>query len=292
MSTVYGNSTIDNPTWLQLNEQPADSGIFISTNQLLVADDIDDVFSNSQTPSDDGFNDRTHKIALDGEVKVKYPRDEESWLFKGMTVAATSTVHVIPIIMRTAAATNGGSPVMITADVRERLEKARARYAQVGVNVTWSEPEVCDPPSGVNLLNGLTVRTNNSDHVLAREAKDIIEACGTIGTTTDIHIFYVTFLDVGTENPPGGMAVTREWFNQPSEAPYLYNIFIKADSNPEGAGYALAHEMGHLLNNPNHASEKWRLMHEEIDLNGVFGSRRFVTSEAVNIHGDPHVHNP
>lgn len=43
--------------------------------------------------------------------------------------------------------------------------------------------------------------------------------------------------------------------------------------------------------NPNHASEKWRLMHEEIDVNGALGTRRFVTSEADNIHGDMHVHN-
>ena len=198
------------------------------------------------------------------------------------------TVHVIPIILRNKLADNNGYPVMSVDEVLKRLGRTQKRFAQVGIDVTWETPVVCDPPSGVDLSDGLTVRTNENDHVLAPEARTLVDVCGTTNTIEDIHIFYVTSLDAGTDNPPGGMAVTSNWFSGPAEAPYLYNVFIKTSPWPEWTGCALAHELGHLLGNPYHAPEKWRVMHGGIDLSGVCGSRRFVTGEETNMYGDSH----
>ncbi|MBR4189880.1 MAG: hypothetical protein IKQ55_07965 [Kiritimatiellae bacterium] len=85
----------DDPTGIQLHEEPANSGTFVSTNQLLVADDIDDDFSNSLVPGDDAGNDRTHRIGLGGRVYVRYPWMGDVCAVKEIEVRAEKTVNVI-----------------------------------------------------------------------------------------------------------------------------------------------------------------------------------------------------
>ncbi len=289
LSTDSGEDGEDDPNGIMLFEEPDGSGIFVSTNLLLVADDIDDDFSNGYVSLDDTANDRTHKIALDGKVLVQYEPEEDTWMAREISVDKKRTVHVIPVILRDKPEANNGYPVMSVDEVLKRLGRTQKRFAQVGIDVTWETPVVYDPPAGVDLSDGLTVRTNENDHVLAPEARTLVDVYGTTNTIEDIHIFYVTSLDSGTDNPPGGMAVTSNWFSGPAEAPYLYNVFIKTSPWPEWTGCALAHELGHLFGNPYHASEKWRVMHGGIDLSGVCGSRRFVTGEESNMYGDSHV---
>ena len=180
------SETIDNPTWLQLNEQPADSGVFISTNQLLVSDDIDDDFSNSQVPADEGFNDRTHKIALGGQVMVQYEPEEDTWMQTEIPVNKEKMVHIIPVILRDDI---GGQAAVTVNQAAEFFDLACQRFAQVGVGITWSSPVVCDPPTGVDLSDGLTVRYANDSTNLADEAKALISGLGTAGNPDDIHVF-------------------------------------------------------------------------------------------------------
>lgn len=282
----------DDLTGIELHEEPFDSGTFLSTNQLLVVDDIDDDFSNSQVPDDDAGNDRTHRVSARGKVHVRYPWTGAALAEKEIGVRNDKAVHVIPVIMRVAT-TNGLAPVMTAQQVHQRLDIARQRYAQVGVDLTWSEPEICDQPEGVDLLDGLLVRASTNSHVLAVEARSAIIGVGTYSNMTDIHLVYVNRLVIGDGDQPDGTAVASYWYYPPSEANYLNNIFMSADltQGPERDGCVIAHELGHLLgNNQHNTQETWRLMYEHIKMNGVTGSRRFGNQEEINIRGDSHVH--
>ena len=287
LATVTNDcDTIDEPTGLLLYEEPENSGVFISTNLLLVADDIDDDFHNGYIPPDDVNNDRTHKIALDGKVLVQYEPDEDTWMQTEIPVNKEKTVHFMPVILRDDTLANGGEAVMSETEVKQRLEIARNRFAQLGIDLSWSDPVVCDPPIGVDLSDGLTVRTNRNSHFLADEAKAAIAGVGTVGNTNDIHLIYANFLPIDTNRFAGGSTVTGSWYSSPSEAPYLCNIFMSRAPNAEESGYAIAHEFGHLLGNDDHAPETWRVMHEKVFLSNVCGSRRFSQEEYSRMSGD------
>ena len=197
------------------------------------------------------------------------------------------TVHIIPIILRVAT-TNGLQPVVTEQHVHQLLFIARQRYAQVGVDLTWSDPEACDPPAGVNLLDGLTVRTNKNDRWLTTEAKAAIDGISTIGGSTNIHFVYVNQVKIGNSTYPGS-SVAKYWYEDASEVAYRDNFFIGVGYPELGTGYAIAHELGHILTNDDHVPYPWRLMHDIIKMTGVTGSRRLGTAEEAAIRGESHV---
>ena len=284
----------DDETPIDLLEQPEDSGIFISTNQLLVVDDIDDDFANVNVPWDDERNDRTHRASLGGMIRVGYPEGEAPLVTKEISVAKTGTVHVIPIILDFPA---GSTNFVFEWEVAGYLQIAQKRFAQVGIDLTWDYPVTCPPPAGVDLTDGLTLRTNKLSRFLTDEAKAAIAGVGTAGNTNDIHLIWVNDLVLGSDDPPAGSSVSKYWYSSPSEEPYLYNIFMNGASghDSERVGGEIAHELGHLLGDiAAHAEEVWRLMHNGIILDGVKGSRRFVSSEETQIwtQGNAHVHGP
>ena len=278
-------------TGLDLTEEPANSGVFLSTNLLLMADNTDDGFSNTQVPDDTDWNDRTHKIALGGTLWAWYQTSEGTSCSNGLTVNVEGTCHVIPVILRNMAATNGGEPVVSIATVESAMEIACERYAQVGIKLTWDTPVVSDPPSGVNLSDGLTVRTNENTRWLAEEAKSAIAGVGTVDNLTDIHLIFVPSLYAG-EVTPTGSSVAGYWYTNSVDQAYLFNAFLKNAPTLESFGAAIAHEIGHLLTNAGHAPNScpWRLMYKKITSTDVTGQRRFVAAEETLIRGNDHVH--
>ena len=74
--------------------------------------------------------------------------------------------------------------------------------------------------------------------------------------------------------------------NVEADDPYLVNAFVANNASLPYAGYALAHELTHILTNAGHGggSLKWRLMLEgAVDLVGPTGSRRLSSDEASTI---------
>lgn len=279
----------DDSNGIELHEQSANSGIFISTNLLLVADDIDDDFSGSGVPADDILNDRTHKVAVNGKVRVRYPGTDDAWTEKEVPVDKSGSIRIIPIILRTAVGESGTTPIAAW-DLDDSLERASRRYAQVGIKLTWEYPIVCNPPAGMSLTNGLTVRHLDGSHELSDEAKAVIQEVATVGDLTDIHLIVVNLVKVqgGTR---GGSSVAPYWYNNPPEHDYLYNMFVSADTNVEKEGCIIAHELGHLMAISNHVPEKWGVMHERVLLpSDVRGTRRFDETEEMLIQGDSHVY--
>ena len=278
----------DDSTGLFLYETGDNSGVFISTNLLLVADDIDDDFNNGLVvPQDDVAYDRTHKIGVGGMVHLQYPPGEEIWAQKEIQVPQDGTIHVIPIILKVDA--NDETGVISTSAVKQQLEIAQKRFFQIGINLTWEAPEVCNPPVGVDLSDGLRVRTNEFSHFLADEAKALIAGVGTVGNTQDIHLIYVNNIRVSSNKYVGATTVSDYWYTSPSEQPYHYNIIIRAFNDSEQLGYAISHEVGHALGIEMHASEPWRVMHESVFSQGIVSSRRFVLEEETSMKTNSHV---
>lgn len=167
------------------------------------------------------------------------------------------------------------------------LEIAKQRYAQAGVDLTWDYPVVCDPPAGVNLTDGFLVRTNTDTRSLAPEAKAAIAGLGTVGNTGDIHLIYVNEVKIGLDLRPGS-SVADYWYDE-SEEGYLCNVFMGTGYPDVGEGYAIAHELGHLLTDDDHSPLPWQLMYHRIRLEGPTASRRFVNSEETSIKDNSHV---
>lgn len=277
----------DNPTGIDLLEQPENSGVFISTNLLLVFDDIDDDFTNATVPVDDTRNDRTHRIALGCRVHVRYPESGTPFIIEQITLQPEATLHVIPVILRDEALNEGGVPVVGSSQVEAFLKNSKQKFSQLGINLTWEDLLVVDPPAGVNLTDGITIRTNSSSRKLAAEAKAAIAGIGTVGNLTDIHIIFANTLKTG-DDFIGGSAVADYWYDE-SEEGYLYNVFMSRNDVVEWSGCVIAHECGHLLTDTGHVANTWQIMHNGAVLSGVTGSRRFVPSEETVIKGDSHV---
>ncbi len=281
----------DDPTPIELLEEPAGSGIFVSQAQLLVVDAADDActYYYNGVP-DDQRNDRLHRVVLGGKVKVQYQTAGGTLLdAREASVACDGTVHLTPIILRDEA---GGIPARTVAEVEAELAIARERYAQVGIDLTWSAPAIHDPPTGVDLQDsdGLLVRSSSSATVLAQEAKTLIDQLGTTGNVADIHVFFANMTSRGVNDPVLGSAIADDYYDE-SEDPYLYNIFMGDSQVSFSLGYAIAHELGHLLTDAYHADESWRLMYGYASVEGYDGntSKRLVSDEEQSMKGDSHV---
>ncbi len=276
----------DNPTEIVLLEQQENPGTFISTNLLLVADDIDDDFSNSEVPADDTQNDRTHRIEVGGHVRIPYYGRLTTVLDKTIPVLKNGTVNVIPVILYDPFAI----PHVGITQVVHALEIANQKFAQAGITLTWEYPVVCAPPAGVTLTNGLTIRPTYESTNLAAEAKAAIAGVGTAGDTSDIHIIFANQLNAGDRHPYG-CAVTESYFAGISDEPYWYNAFVATTNATDQLGLRIAHELGHLLGNDSHALlNTWQIMYEHPqNPSDPTGARRFLNSEETHMRENDHV---
>ncbi len=276
----------DNPTEIELTEQPENSGVFLSTNLLLVVDDVDDDFSNSAVPSDDAVNDRTHRIALGGHVLVRYVEGATPFWDKIISVLEEASVHVIPVILLN----TNGTPVMDVVQVTNALEIASKRYAQTGIMLTWDFPVIRVPPAGVDLTNGITIRPTYNSTNLDAEAKAAISGVGTAGELSDIHVIFANELYAGN-NKIGGGAVAGYYYGGATDQPYCYNAFITANNSIELIGLRIAHELGHLLKDDGHEPNTWQILYVYAGNSGeATGSRRFLGAEEARMKENRHVH--
>ena len=286
-----GTAYDDDATEITLTEEPFNSGVFISTNMLLVSDDVDDDFTNSSVVADDSQNDRTHKIAIGGKVIAQYSCAPSVNCTKEASVPPyVKTVDVSIIILRDKPASSNGVPVIDISTVTNFWTIAKDRYAQVGINVNWTGPTIEDPPAGVDLSDDLLYKTLAEPTIVAPETKALINALGTTNTTADIHVFYVNHI-LAYGSRAGGVAI-GDYAVDESEENYTYNIILSGSISTPWGGYAAAHELGHLLTDTGHpTSDTWRLMHgNTLTTTGCTGSRRFTESEENSIRGNSHAY--
>ncbi len=278
-----GTAYDDDATEIELDEESTNSGIFISTNMLMVSDDMDDDFTNPNVVADDNKNDRTHKIALGGKVKVQYPETGTVICEKEASVPpALKTVQVSIVVLNI-----GGSPVTPLATVSNAWLIAKERYAQIGINLEYTIT-AANQPTGVDLSDGLDVASASAPTwtQVAQESKDLISALGTTNTTADIHAFYVNVINAFGRTDSRGVAIARYWFTDPSATPCYYNFMVASTAGP----FTAPHELGHLLDNsPVHHSDAWNLMRSGTSTaNGVTESKRLDANQESTMRGDSH----
>jgi hypothetical protein len=295
-------STTDNPN-LFYNEPPKQidltfDGIdWISESMLMVSDETDDDHPVDSIP-DDAANDRTHKIQLGGNLKIESIKiGNAAWLpieYK-IPVKAKKLIHVNVVILRNKPLSQGGIPAFTLTEVIEHFRIVNERFAQVAVNVIVDSYTYQDPPSGVDLSDGLKV-SNLGSTILADEVKNVITNLGTVGSS-DIHIFYVPRIDVGNL-VDHGVAIADFYFDE-TEDPFTYNAFVAKDVNNPFYGLTVAHELGHLLTNFGHGETTtnpfpyYHLMYGNgLSDIGILGSKRLYNTDEDKIQNDSHAQDP
>lgn len=284
----------DDATEIELPEQPTNSGIFISTNMVLVSDDVDDDFTNPTVVADDTKNDRTHKIALGGLAKVQYPNTGTAICETEASVPPSlKSVNVCIVILRDKPQAQGGTPVISTTAVESQWHAVQERYAQVGVQVNWTGPTIADPPTNVDLLtDGLLVRPSSTSRVVAAEARAVISNLGTQPDISDIHIFYVNYCMAGS-GALYGTAIADYWYDETEEA-YIYNVFMSSNAQL----LMPAHELGHLLTDAGYggAVPLENIMYDaagyDFDNSAVTDCKRYNSVQEGLIRSNSHVGNP
>jgi hypothetical protein len=194
------------------------------------------------------------------------------------------------VILRDKPLAEGGVQIFNLTDAMAHWKIVSERYAQVGVKIVVDTYSYRDPPTGVDLADGLKIHERGST-VLSGEAKSVISNLGTIGTD-DIHIFYVPRIDIGNV-VDHGVAIADFGFDEIDD-PYTYNAFVAKDVASPHYGLTAAHELGHLLTNDGHGETTtpfpyFRLMYGGgLSDNGIMGSKRLNGIEGNKIRSDPH----
>ncbi|MGL4399811.1 MAG: hypothetical protein ACRCXD_08070, partial [Luteolibacter sp.] len=291
-------STTDNPdpSYNEVAKQidlEFDGTDWISESMLMVSDDVDDTQPVDGIP-DNEPNDRTHKIQLGGNFKIEAIKiGNSAWqeIDIRTPVKVKKTVHVNVVILRNKPLSEGGVELFGLTDAISHWKTVNELYAQVGVKIIVDTYSYQDPPVGVNLIDGLKVH-NLGSTVLEDEAKSIITNLGTIGTS-DIHVFYVPTIDIGSL-VVRGIAIA-DYYHDDADEEYTYNAFVAKDVVGAHYGLTAAHELGHLLTNFGHGETiqnpypYYNLMFGGgLQDTGITGSKRLYEHQEGKIHSDPH----
>ena len=114
---------------VELEESDAEPGLF-EYFFLLVSNDVDDAFSGP----DEGLKDKTHRIAVGGELILKYENNEVGRL----KVPEKGRIRLRPLVLWYPGPSTG-EPAATTAEVKDDVDDIRRRLAQAGIAVDWDE---------------------------------------------------------------------------------------------------------------------------------------------------------
>jgi len=289
----------DNATQLDLETDGEDT---ITKSLLMVSDHVDDHHPVGGI-GDDAIGDRTHRVQLGGNFMIEEIKISTGpWQALGtkVPVPVEKSVEVTTVILRNKPEAEGGVELIPLAVVTKFWMIAMERYAQCGVRLNVTHAGIKDPPTGVDLIDGLNLTDSFPDDFesgeafVSREAKDLITGLGTGGSNTVIRVFYVNSINHAGFSPDG--AAIADFAYAPGDDAFTYNVVLTNLNLSPWGGYAAAHELRHLLTNGGHKDSDgttfplWHLMHPVLDTNGISGSRRFKQSDATRILSNPHAH--
>lgn len=282
VSTTDNSDTAynDNATQIDLQTEGGDA---ITKSLLLVSDDVDDA-AQVDSIADDATGDRTHKVQLGGNLKIEAIKiGTGGWqIMDAKTpVPALKKLKCDVVVLKV-----GGAVVRPNAEVEAAMKMVQERYAQVGVKVEYAIVER-DPPAGVDLTDGVTVRDVSESHTLSAEGKSFLDGLATVGAAKDVHIFFINRAKIGADDVRG-TAVADYWYDE-SEESYTYNLFVANISTP----FTAAHELGHLLTDAGHHAAEINLMKTSTDQTNTLGAtKRFDTDQETRIHSSDRLSAP
>ncbi len=237
----------DNATEIELTPQGGD---LISKSLLLVSDDVDDNFPVDGI-ADDAKNDRTHKIQLDGKVKIsaiKIGTTAEQVMDMKVPVKVKKTVKVKLVNCVHGLFIN--DPCWSAGEVATAKKAMKERYAQAGIKLEITD--VAGPDIGVSgwvdnypQLIGGTIN-------IPQEAKNIFAAVP--ASSADEAVIYLVRRLGASGSGSSGASTPLKYLSASDKASGYGN---KALVSSVAAGYAqiftAAHELLHILLDAEHA---------------------------------------
>ena len=228
-----GTDYDDDATEIELTETGANTDIFESKSLMIMSGDVDD---DHQVDSiaDDAKNDRTHKVALDATVEVEHPTTDPICT-KTATASADKTVTFHVNILKV-----GGTGVVNNAAVQGDMKQIAERYAQMQIKVDYTIEDPVDPPTGVNLSDGLDEYPGVVGGVIQMtdEEKSLLGASALrTATDDDIELYYVNNLSLGSLGE-------SFWKSAVPDPKYKNSMVLAVGRFP----YVVpAHEAGHVI---------------------------------------------
>ncbi len=276
-----GSDYDDDATEIELDETAAGSGVFESKSLMLMGDDVDDDHP-VESVADDVKNDRSHKIALNGDTKVVYPAAGAAICEKQAHVPLVKTLTLTVYILRDKKQADGGTPVTTVADVEADIKWARERYAQTGTRVEESTIQIVDPPTGVNLADGSLDEFPSAPN-LTDEEKALFDALGT-DAKDDVIVFYVNALSSGSTGEQ-----TREGAFGTHPAKRQNNVVVSAGGKNRTT---ITHELMHVLIDSGHdgSTEQYVFHATKLSDSDVNECRRIKPAQATSIQSSKFVH--
>ena len=286
---------------IELDDDPQNSSALISKSILLTSDIPDDA-TEINSISDNAINDRSRLIALGGKVRVEYLAHKVAPSFIADAEASIlvrterAAISLQVFILRDLPLADGGTALVAEASVEADLKVAQERFAQVGLKFTWGAITTMDPPSGVDLSDGLTVQgfTPGDLGKVHAEARALVAG----SPPMTICVYYVS----GIINGGGGVvfggtatgyALTDSGLDA-SEDAYTYKAFVAQGA----ARLVLAHELAHLLTDGGHVDTyEYGASRNLLTGGGVsssigsFGSKRINPSQEIRILANPRTKN-
>jgi hypothetical protein len=264
-----------------------ESGNWVSREQVLVSDTVDDEhhqpddLSDETIAVDEQVGDRTHIIMLDGKVRIP------SVTLDG---AVATTTHFRPVKSRGALELvivnmrQDGELAATNEQIAKDLKAAVERYAQVGIRVSSEEVIIRDAPQGVDLLDGVVdgtgvteIRNLNGetffDNDLNGEQQLLLDSMMDIGNDRPI-VIYLHRIDLhpdavahqGAQEGEGEGAIAGTSFiplflRDPGEEIYAHIVWVSSGEWP----YVMIHEVTHCVTNTAHYNDSENLMKSAID---------------------------
>jgi len=234
----------DNATAASLIWDPAIGG-YATASMLLVTDDVDDGYPGSGIGADDVAEDRSHRIAAGGRLRIeqlKIASDPPRDVLADIKLANYGSVSITVYPVKA-----GTLPPFTNyqQEIENDIARTRERLAQVGISLNVTVADLQTFPGTVNvagssipldLADGLEFNSGQAD---TPELSAFLTHAASIASETALRVFYISDL-VGEipafgDRVPPGFAV--------SEGPFENIVVICRRKEP----FVLAHELCHRL---------------------------------------------
>ncbi len=296
-------STVDNPD-SDYDDPPHPVSMYVADDQtsawsdymILVADEVDNEFSDFGAGVNDQLNDRTHLIQLGGNLKIDSIKMGNRDYEVNLKIPVRPKKHLEVDFIRMNVENTYTIP-----QIEEAIKVTKELYAQVGV-------KIIDKLKNKEWPEGLTTESGILDIF------DTTEQQPFIGPLTQDYFHFIDSTDnegvnmyfIRAAYPARGISITMsQLLLEDSEIEMKY--FNKAFINSVYAqiiGNTPAHELCHILayrpdggdEHDEFADDFWNLMSVETAVpygsNPVFFQKRINRIQEKRIHEDPSVQNP
>ena len=269
----------DDFTPIALQETGANTGVFRSVSQILVADAADDRHLSAAVPHEDQRpdtgdvnGDRTHLVGLGGTVTARLEARLATSVSALVPVEATLN-HLNYVLLRETA---GGSLLTSPETLTHFVGLANEQFGQAGIALAFDPATdilIADPPAGVDLTDGTEIADGDGEMSLLTAAF----------ATTDPSTMTVFYVDDLTGPLGGGYRGFAYWGGFNARSIYL-------NSNPFAQHFTLAHEILHVALESGHLDAPYDILTQSTSIfNGVESSKRIPLGDTATLLISPYV---